>query len=205
MTSPSTPEPIRGATAMIEQTSNAAEVGHCATCGQELIRTASDCWHPHSVATACPPEVKLDEMSVVEWGDGFGRPGRDQWREGAPPPREPSPEEDAEADARWALLSAPLFTVAQLAAAGEVPKILDATLEVRMSDGSVSRIRYIPPEQETLTVDLSLGDVPEQEVSAQVLHRLASRSDRSPEHRITISGVLVAEHEHLVRAVYARP
>lgn len=54
------------------------EVGVCALCGQQLLRTADDCWHPHSeTARACPPEPPL-----LERPPGFrgGRPGREHWR-----------------------------------------------------------------------------------------------------------------------------
>lgn len=53
------------------------EVGVCALCGQQLLRTADDCWHPWTAATACPPEPPLHK-----WPAGFrsGRPGRDNWR-----------------------------------------------------------------------------------------------------------------------------
>lgn len=33
------------------------EVGTCEACGQTLLRTATDCWHPWTVRKACPPEV----------------------------------------------------------------------------------------------------------------------------------------------------
>lgn len=74
--------------AALRATENTAEVGHCKHCGQELIRTATDCWHPHSVPVICPPEVATEENPVihVEWGDGFGRPGRDAWLPGKPTP-----------------------------------------------------------------------------------------------------------------------
>lgn len=65
----------------------ALEVGVCALCGQELLRTTTDCWHPWTVERACPPEPPLHQ-----WPAGFrsGRPGRDQWRH-RPIPTEESP------------------------------------------------------------------------------------------------------------------
>lgn len=73
----------------------AAEVGHCDLCGQELLRTAGDCWHPWNVSRACPPEPA--DSSSPEWADWWqagnrtGRPGREHWRPGAPPPRSELP------------------------------------------------------------------------------------------------------------------
>jgi hypothetical protein len=57
-----------------------AELGHCDLCGQELIRTEDDCWHPHTVQKACPPEVYNNGIPTAEFGDGFGRPGRQHWQ-----------------------------------------------------------------------------------------------------------------------------
>lgn len=62
-----------------------AEVGTCSACGQELILTDDDCWHPWSVENACPPERRVGGTGgvggavVIDWGDGFGRPGRDKF------------------------------------------------------------------------------------------------------------------------------
>lgn len=55
----------------------ALDVGECDLCGQDLLRTSSDCWHPWTVERACPPEPPLHA-----WPPGFrsGRPGRDHWR-----------------------------------------------------------------------------------------------------------------------------
>lgn len=53
------------------------DVGVCALCGQALLRTADDCWHPHTVVRACPPEPPLADRPP---GFRTGRPGRDQWR-----------------------------------------------------------------------------------------------------------------------------
>ena len=58
------------------------EVGVCALCGQELIRTADDCWHPWDVARACPPEPR-GPAALSDWyaaGNRTGRPGREHWR-----------------------------------------------------------------------------------------------------------------------------
>lgn len=52
-----------------------ALLGTCKACGQELILTAADCWHPHSVERACPPEIDVGlGVNVPAWG-GYGRPG----------------------------------------------------------------------------------------------------------------------------------
>jgi hypothetical protein len=60
-------------------THEAAEQGVCALCGQELIRTDDDCWHPHTVARPCPPEHFIDGMWRPEFGH-FSRPGREHFR-----------------------------------------------------------------------------------------------------------------------------
>ena len=58
-------------------------VGVCALCGQVLIRTEDDCWHPWDVERACPPEPRGDGMAYGQWvssGNRTGRPGRQHWR-----------------------------------------------------------------------------------------------------------------------------
>lgn len=62
-------------------TTYGAELGRCVECGQELVLTADDCWHPFTVKRACPPEVWTGGVwRGVVWGEGPGRPGRDKWR-----------------------------------------------------------------------------------------------------------------------------
>lgn len=60
------------------------DVGECAACGQPLFRTTGDCWHPWYVTQACPPERPLADTPPGEqpwtFGDGYLRPGADQWR-----------------------------------------------------------------------------------------------------------------------------
>jgi hypothetical protein len=66
-----------------------AEVGTCDLCGQELIRTADDCWHPYDVERACPPQPDDPKMSTPESFDAWqtfyasglrpGRPGREHF------------------------------------------------------------------------------------------------------------------------------
>jgi hypothetical protein len=68
-----------------------AEVGTCALCGQTMIRTDDDCWHPYNVKKACPPELQWrfpgDPDAVAAWqelrakGIRPGRPGREHFRE----------------------------------------------------------------------------------------------------------------------------
>lgn len=53
-----------------------ALVGTCKACGQEMIQTEDDCWHPWNIETACPPEHHDQGFAVPEWGR-FGRPGRE--------------------------------------------------------------------------------------------------------------------------------
>lgn len=56
-------------------TDEEALYGTCKACGQMLIMTASDCWHPWNVEKTCPPEVDLGQgFPVPAWG-GYGRPG----------------------------------------------------------------------------------------------------------------------------------
>jgi hypothetical protein len=43
------------------------EVGSCDLCGQEMLRTADDCWHPYNVAKACPPEPGPMMESRENW------------------------------------------------------------------------------------------------------------------------------------------
>ena len=66
-----------------------AEVGVCALCGQEMIRTADDCWHPSDVERACPPEpgrMTESRENFEAWqrfyasGLRCGRPGREHFR-----------------------------------------------------------------------------------------------------------------------------
>lgn len=50
-------------------------VGTCRACGQELLLTDNDCWHPYNVEKACPPEIDFGQgFGVPAWG-GYGRPG----------------------------------------------------------------------------------------------------------------------------------
>ena len=55
--------------------SDGAQVGACKACGQELILTEDDCWHPYNVERACPPEIDYQGFAKAQWGS-FGRPGR---------------------------------------------------------------------------------------------------------------------------------
>jgi hypothetical protein len=68
--------------------SEEVEVGTCALCGQEMIRTADDCWHPYDVATACPPEpgpMTESRENFNAWQEFYasglrpGRPGREHF------------------------------------------------------------------------------------------------------------------------------
>lgn len=56
------------------------EEGTCDLCGQYMIRTPDDCWHPYNVERACPPEPPgLDHAAWSEWyreGNRPLRPGR---------------------------------------------------------------------------------------------------------------------------------
>lgn len=55
------------------------KIGICALCGQEMISTENDAWHPWDVEQACPPEIDEQGVTVPQWG-GFGRPGREHFR-----------------------------------------------------------------------------------------------------------------------------
>lgn len=58
------------------------EVGTCDLCGQEMLRTADDCWHPYTVARACPPEPPGASPESTAWanaGNRTGRPGREHF------------------------------------------------------------------------------------------------------------------------------
>jgi hypothetical protein len=58
-------------------------VGTCDLCGQQLFRTADDCWHPYHVANACPPEPPSTGAAWADWfaaGNRTGRPGHEHWR-----------------------------------------------------------------------------------------------------------------------------
>jgi hypothetical protein len=61
------------------------ERGTCALCGQEMIRTEDDCWHPHAVAKVCPPEPSSEPYDLTGWvafhdsGLRPGRPGREHF------------------------------------------------------------------------------------------------------------------------------
>lgn len=59
-----------------------AEIGCCALCGQQLIRTADDCWHPWNVERPCPPQpaALLDLLTWYEAGGRTGRPGREHFQ-----------------------------------------------------------------------------------------------------------------------------
>lgn len=62
-----------------------AEAGTCDLCGQEMIRTVDDCWHPHTVAKACPPEPASGDWSDAGWPAFYAaglmsfRPGREHF------------------------------------------------------------------------------------------------------------------------------
>lgn len=66
-----------------------AEVGTCDLCGQEMIRTPDDCWHPWDVPMPCPPEpgpMNESRENFDAWqafyasGMRTGRPGRHHFR-----------------------------------------------------------------------------------------------------------------------------
>lgn len=61
--------------------SDELKVGVCSECGQKLLLTADDCWHPYTVERACPPNILVNGVQRPAWGEGFGRPGRDKWQE----------------------------------------------------------------------------------------------------------------------------
>lgn len=49
--------------------------GTCKACGQVLLVSPNDCWHPYNVEKACPPEIDMGQgIKVPAWG-GYGRPG----------------------------------------------------------------------------------------------------------------------------------
>lgn len=56
------------------------EVGTCALCGQIMVRTEDDCWHPYYVPIACPWEPSpWDLRARNTWlatGHSTLRPGR---------------------------------------------------------------------------------------------------------------------------------
>lgn len=56
-----------------------AQSGVCDLCGQELILTDDDCWHPFNVEKACPPETHEGGLVTTAFGTFF-RPGREHWR-----------------------------------------------------------------------------------------------------------------------------
>lgn len=65
------------------------EVGTCDLCGQEMVRTPDDCWHPFNVRRACPPEPPSmrggDPGAIAAWQEFHaaglrpGRPGREHF------------------------------------------------------------------------------------------------------------------------------
>lgn len=56
------------------------KVGVCNMCGQELLLSEDDCWHPHTIATPCPPEALRKFYGENAWRDFRpGRPGRERW------------------------------------------------------------------------------------------------------------------------------
>lgn len=116
---------------------NEAEVGHCKHCLRRLIRTATDCWHEHSVPGGpCPPEVPGDIPGVVRplFGDGFGRPGRDAWLPGPAPALAVVPEPtldtviERDPDAPPNALLMPAIMAAQVQALNE-GKDMEAVIE----------------------------------------------------------------------------
>lgn len=59
------------------------QIGTCDLCGQELLLTDDDCWHPYNVERACPSEPPSRSAEWSEWaaaGNRTGRPGREHWR-----------------------------------------------------------------------------------------------------------------------------
>lgn len=101
--------------AALRDSANPAELGHCALCQQEMLRTANDCWHPYGVPVACPPEVNDRGIVGAAFG-GFGRPGREHWLPGPPEPAPPS------------LIR---------------PKVTKVTVEVELADGGRSRMTFL--------------------------------------------------------------
>jgi hypothetical protein len=63
----------------------AGEIGSCNLCGQVMIRTEDDCWHPYYVAKACPPEPSSVPWDAEGWrkfsaaGLATLRPGREHF------------------------------------------------------------------------------------------------------------------------------
>jgi len=58
------------------------ESGTCDLCGQVLLLTADDCWHPWNVDRACPPEPPGTSPEWRAWamaGNRSGRPGREHF------------------------------------------------------------------------------------------------------------------------------
>ena len=71
---------------MTNDSNEDAELGTCDLCGQKMIRTADDCWHPWNVAKACPPEPSSVPFDAEGWaafraaGLAGHRPGREHFR-----------------------------------------------------------------------------------------------------------------------------
>jgi hypothetical protein len=162
--------------AALQATSNPAEVGHCAVCSRELIRTAVDCWHPAGALAggpACPPEFTGPVVYGVMFGLGPGRPGRAYWRPGPAPRPEP-----VDADA--------------------VPKAERATLEVRFSDGTVSRLTYVPEDGGTLDLDVTVSVTPPDGLPGGFLTR---SEDQVAVHEIVVKDAATWTHERLTPAM----
>lgn len=64
-------------------TSDYVIAGTCKLCGQEMVLTKDDCWHPWNVPTACPPEPAKDDyegwQKFYRAGLRSGRPGREHF------------------------------------------------------------------------------------------------------------------------------
>lgn len=62
-----------------------AQSGRCDLCGQAMIRTIDDCWHPWNVPKACPEEPSSAPFDFEGWrkfraaGLAMHRPGREHF------------------------------------------------------------------------------------------------------------------------------
>jgi len=180
--------PVHGIAAL-KASANEGEVGHCDLCKQEMIRTPNDCWHPVGTVFPCPPEPAYEgnEREYLAWldaGNVSRRPGREHFVPG------PASPEDV---VQLALAAAHK----RAREAGVVSNVVEAFLEVRSADGSLTRIRFTPEDGQSLKVEVeATGHTPQ---GLRASHELVRSGEVRIDHEVRIRGAELVEHEHLVR------
>lgn len=100
---------------------------------------------------------------------------------------------------RMAARPAAPLTVAQQRA-GMFPKAVEATLEVKYADGSVTRVEFQPPPEGTLDVEFTSSDLPGTAALPAVPSTVLRPTDLDrQQYRLDVGGAELVHVEQLVR------